>query len=102
MRDRVKVLGGQICTRVSKRWVSSARAGSDPPSRSGVTYRVTVTCSSTRDRLPPIHRAHSAGFRPNAGKSSALNVVISAISPASMRMTSSLNARNWLSPGRRR
>ena len=46
--------------------------------------------------------AYSVGFRPNAGKSSALNVVISAITPASMRMTSSLNARNSLSPGRRR
>ena len=47
-------------------------------------------------------RAYSVGFSPNAGKSSALNVVISAIAPALMRMTSSLNARNSLSPGRRR
>src|SRR6516165_8904477 len=30
---------------------ASTMAGSDPPSRSGATYRVTVTYSSTRDRL---------------------------------------------------
>jgi len=39
---------------------------------------------------------------PKAGNKSALNVVISAIIPASIRMTSNLNARNWVSPGRRR
>jgi hypothetical protein len=64
-------------------------------SRSGVTYRVTVTCSSTR-------QGYSVSRSPNAGNWSALNVVISAITPSSIRMTSNLNARNTLSPGRRR
>jgi hypothetical protein len=39
---------------------------------------------------------------PNAAKRSAGNVVISAITAPSTRITSSLNARNTLSPGRRR
>src|SRR5580658_9372757 len=37
-------------------------AGSDPPSRSGVTYRVTVTCSSTRARLPLEQRLLAHGL----------------------------------------
>ena len=46
-------------------------------------------------------RGHSVGASPKAGKSSALNVVTSAIRPSSMRTTSSLNARNLVSPGLR-
>ena len=42
------------------------------------------------------------GGSPKAGNNSALNTVTSAIWPASMRMTSSLNARNMSSPGLRR
>src|SRR6201999_2163659 len=49
-------------------------AGSDPPSRSGVTYRVTVTCSSTRQpycpagcaRIWAVCRTRSLAGRPAA------------------------------------
>jgi hypothetical protein len=42
---------------------ASTRAGSDPPSRSGVTYLVTFTCSSTPDWLlaDPVRSARSGG-----------------------------------------
>jgi hypothetical protein len=44
----------------------------------------------------------SVGGRPNAGNRVASNVVISATRPPSNRMTSSLKARNSLSPFGRR
>ena len=52
-----------------------------------------------RDMFEHAARLPALGWRqPERGNRSALNVVISAITPPSMRMTSSLNARNTLSP----
>lgn len=50
----------------------------------------------------PLGRGQRVGGRPNAGNSAGPNVVISAMTPARMRRTSSLNARYAESPGRRR
>lgn len=51
---------------------------------------------------PGVDARHTVGGRPNAGNSRSSNVVISATTPCSMRRTSNLNARNAVSPGRRR
>src|SRR5262245_10400474 len=51
---------------------------------------------------PSAARPHSVGGRPKAGNSLWPKVVISTMAPLSTRSTSSLNARNWLSPGLRR
>lgn len=58
-------------------------------------------------RLRPVHesatdRSSRTGDRPNAENSSGPNVVISAIRSSSIRSRSNLNARNLVSPGRRR
>ncbi|MEO7261526.1 MAG: RNA polymerase recycling motor ATPase HelR [Jatrophihabitantaceae bacterium] len=68
------------------------------------TQQLVLLTSSRRrpiPRRPQDARANVSG-KPNAGNGAGPNVVISAITPASIRSTSNLKARNSLSPGRLR
>jgi hypothetical protein len=75
---------------------AASRSGCSPPR--GSRWPSPSTWSSSRAG----QGTSRIGGRANAGNRAGPNVVTSAIRPSSIRSTSNLNARNSVSPGRRR